>query len=137
MENKLTQMIFSKVGVPKYRNLMNLASLRHKLISSNVANVSTPGYEAESIDFSKEIKRANGNSIHLVGYTTDPNHIPLGDSPAKAPKVTSTKVKTGDMNSVDIDQEVTRMAENELTFTVAARLLQKKFDGLRKAITSK
>ncbi|MDX9858153.1 MAG: flagellar basal body rod protein FlgB [candidate division Zixibacteria bacterium] len=137
MENKLTQMIFSKVGVPQYRNFLNLTSLRHKLISSNVANVSTPGYESQGIDFQKEIQRANGNTSHLVGYTTDAGHLPLGQHPQKSPRVHSTNVEVGEMNSVDIDQEVTRMAENELMFTVAARLLQKKFDGLRKAITSR
>lgn len=137
MENKLTQLIFDKVGIPRYQNLLKLASLRQKLISSNVANVSTPGYESQSIDFDREIKRANENSVHLVGYTTDPGHLPLGDSPVRPPRIHSTKVQGGDMNSVDIDQEVTRMAENELMFTVAARLLQKKFDGIRKAITSK
>lgn len=137
MENKLTQLIFNKVGLPQYRNFLNLTSLRHKLIAGNVANVSTPGFESQSIDFEKEISRANGNSVSLVGYTTNEGHIPLGQHPNKAPKIHSTRVSDGDMNSVNIDEEVTRMAENELMFTVAARLLQKKFDSLRNAITSK
>jgi len=41
------------------------------------------------------------------------------------------------MNSVDIDNEIAEMAQNELEFTIAAKLLQKKFQVLRKAITSK
>jgi flagellar basal-body rod protein FlgB len=53
------------------------------------------------------------------------------------PVVNHEKVTSGDLNSVDIDREVPRMAQNELEFTTAARLLQKKFDGMRKAITSK
>ncbi|MBD3403588.1 flagellar basal body rod protein FlgB [candidate division GN15 bacterium] len=137
MENKLTQMIFNKVGIPSYRAYLDLTSLRHKLISSNVANVSTPGYRSRHIDFDKEFEKASGNPTQLVGYTTDSRHLPLGQHKERPPEVGETRVKAGEMNSVDIDREVSQMAQNELMFTAAARLLQKKFDGLRKVITSK
>ena len=137
MENKLAHFLFTKAQIPQYRTFMNLSSLRHKLTSGNIANVSTPGYEAHDINFDKEFARATGESNHLPGKITHVRHIPLGEHNAKSPKVEATKVQPGDMNSVDIDQEMTQLAENELRYTVAARLLAKKFQGLQKVITSK
>ena len=51
--------------------------------------------------------------------------------------IVETAVVKGELNSVDIDVEISDMAQNELLFTIGARLLQSKFDGIRKAITSR
>ena len=47
----LSKMIFDKIGVPNFRKYLSLGSFRHKLISGNMANLSTPGYKSEDIDF--------------------------------------------------------------------------------------
>ncbi len=137
MENKITQFIFNKSGIPKSQKFLDLASLKHKLISGNVANVSTPGYKAQSFDFHNEFKKVSGSGSSLRGVTTNPNHIPTGQHQAKPPKIQSEKVEIGEMNSVDIDKEISSLAQNELLYEVGATLLQRKFEGLRKAIQSK
>ncbi len=136
MENKLTSFIFDKVGVGDYNRLLDLTSLRHRLISANVANVSTPGYRSGDIDFKGELARIGGETKHLAGTTTDPDHIPLGEHSQRSPKVDRDRVESGEVNSVNIDEEVPKMAQNELVYTTAARLLQKKFSALHTAITS-
>lgn len=136
MDNKLSSFLFEAAGVSRYRRFLDLTSLRHKLVSSNVANVSTPGYRSQDIDFKQELARSAAQTSRLAGTLTDRNHIPLGEHAERMPKVERTRVKDGDLNSVDIDREVPKMAQNELEFTIAARLLQKKFEGLRKAIVS-
>jgi len=137
MDNKLTQFMFEGIGISRYKKYLDLVSLRHRLISSNVANASTPGYRSQEIDFQKEFARATSQGDHLEGTVTDGKHIPLGAHKDRAPKIGQTKVSGGDMNSVDIDKEIAYLAQNELNYTISARLLQRKFDGLRKAITSK
>ena len=67
MENKLTNFLFDGVGVPTYQKFLDLASIRHKLISGNVANVSTPGYKARDIDFDSEFERATKSGSNLAG----------------------------------------------------------------------
>jgi len=136
MVNKLTNFIFEKVGVNDYQKFLDLASTRHKLVSGNVANVSTPGYRSQDIDFKGELERIGDKSSHLKGTVTHPGHILTGNHEGKPPKVMRERVATGEINSVDIDQEVSKMAQNELLFTVGARLLQMKFEGLRNAIKS-
>ena len=137
METKLANFLFQATGVNRYRKFLDLTSLRHKLISSNVANVSTPGYQAQDIDFKSELAKLAQKTNNLVGMTTHSRHIPLGQHPERIPKIERTRVDGSNLNSVDIDLEIPKMAQNELEFTIAARLLQKKFEGLRKAIVSK
>lgn len=137
MENKITQFIFNKAGIPKSQKYLDLAALKHKLVSGNVANVSTPGYKAKDFDFHNEFKKASGAGNSLRGFTTNSNHIPIGQHEAKPPKIHAEKVQIGEMNSVDIDKEISNLAQNELLYEVGATLLQRKFEGLRKAIQSK
>ena len=137
MENKITQFIFNKVGIPQSKKYLDLASLRHKLISGNVANSSTPGYKAKDINFDSEYQKATNSSSRLRGVTTQANHIPTGQHEAKAPKIHAEKTSINELNSVDIDKEISNLAQNELRFEIGATLLQRKFEGLRKAIQSK
>lgn len=137
MANSVTDAIFEQIGVNKFKKYLDLSSYRQKLIAGNIANISTPGYKARDIDFQREFNRLTANQNHLAGSVTHANHIPLGDHPERPPEVLKTKLKGDEMNSVDIDQEASRMAQNELLFTVGARLLQRKFDGLKKVIRSK
>ena len=136
MDNKLTQFVFDKLGVSTFRKFLDLSSLRHKLISSNVANASTPGFERRDIDFQKEFAKATSSGSGLTGAVTHAGHIPLGQHQARAPEIQQDKVASGDLNSVQIDREVSELAQNELLFTVGAKLLQQKFTGLRTVITS-
>lgn len=137
MPNKITDFLFVKTGVPRIEKHLDLAAARQKLKSGNIANISTPGYKSRDIDFQKEFNRAVGNSSRLAGITTHSQHIPLGQHKDRIPRVIETQIRDGEMNSVDIDKEMSSMAQNNLLFTVSATLLQRKFDGIRKAITTK
>ncbi len=137
MENKVTQYIFSNLGVPKFEKYLDLSSMRHKLISGNIANASTPGYTSKDISFQEEYEKVSGQQSHLAGTITNEGHIPTGAHAAKAPKINEQKIKDEDMNSVDIDKEIPNMAQNELLFSVGATLLQRRFEGIRKVIQSR
>jgi len=137
MNNILTKYVFDRIGVPNSGKFLDLAAYQNKIISGNVANVSTPGYKAGSIDFKSEFAKMTGQTKHLSGKLTNGNHIPLGRHEARAPEVHKDAIPQGEMNSVDIDREMASLAKNELLFTIGARMLQKKFAGLRKAITSR
>lgn len=68
--------------------------------------------------------------------TVHPHHIPIGDHPQRPPKIESVKStpnSTG-VNSVDIDQEMADLAQNQLIFEFGADMLSRKFKALRNAI---
>lgn len=137
MPNLLSKLIFSKIGLPKNQAFLDLAAFRHKLISGNIANVSTPGFKAQGIDFKEEYARRIGETKHLSGTVTNSAHITLGSNPATSPSIERDKVQRGELNSVDIDKEISNLASNELLYSIGAKLVQRKFEGLRHVITSK
>lgn len=137
IDNGLTKFIFNKMGVPNYQKYLTLGSYRHKLISGNISNVSTPEYKAEDIDFQDEYSRLTAQSNHIAGAITNPNHIPLGNHENRQPDVKKQSITDGDINSVNIEEQASNMAQNELLYTIGAKLLKQKFDGLKTAITSK
>ncbi len=137
MENKIAQFLFSRTGIPDFEKYLDLSSFRHKLIGGNIANSSTPGYKSRDISFHEEYNRMTKNTNQVAGALTHEAHIPTGNHEAKAPKADEVRVKDGDLNSVDIDEEISDLAQNELMFTISASLLQRRFEGIRKVISSK
>ncbi len=137
MENKIAQFVFNRVGIPNFKKYLDLSSFRHKLIGGNIANSSTPGFKSRDIDFHQEFNRLTKASNRLAGTVTHQAHIPTGNHEARAPEPDEIRVKDDELNSVDIDNEISNLAQNELLFTVGATLLQRKFEGIRKAIQSK
>jgi len=134
-ENNIAKFMFDKSGIDKYGTYLDLSSKRHKLIATNVANVSTPGYRSQDIDFESEFKRLTDDGPKLQVGTTHPNHMALGGRQTKNPKV--IQAKRGDDLNVNIDKEISGLAQNELTYSIAAKLLKGRFEGIKKAITGR
>jgi flagellar basal-body rod protein FlgB len=84
---------------------MDLLSARQKLVASNMANVDTPGYKTQDINFQFEfMSQMQGG---------DPNVI---DAPGLVTK--------NDGNNVSLDREARLLAENSLRFNLAANLMK-------------
>ena len=134
MANVIKNVIWEKTGFNKLGKFLDLAAYRHKLIAGNMANAETPGYAAKDIDFKKEINGALGKGNILPMTTTSPGH--LGNSgPSRQVKVIEHGPETeDDLNGVDIDNEVTNMAVNQMRYTIGAQMLKRKVNYLEKAI---
>lgn len=135
MDNILHKSLFGKGMIPIYSRLADLASTRHKVVASNIANVNTEGYEKRQFDFDKELRKAI-DKPEVPGVTTHPSHIPLGNSPDGAPTIEKVKKSENDtgMNSVDVDEEMATLAQNQITFEFSADMLARKFKSLKTAI---
>lgn len=135
-ENNIAKFMFDSAGIDKYGTYLDLTSKRQKLIATNVANVSTPGYRSQNIDFQGEFNRLTEDKPKLQGSSiTHPDHMALGGRRSSAPKVIQEKRSEG--LSVNIDKEISGLAQNELTYSIAARLLKNRFEGIKKAITGR
>ena len=94
---------------------MDLLSARQKLVASNIANIDTPGYKAQDIDFQYEFQSlALGQAPHVV------------DSPGLVVK--------SDGNNVSLDRESRLLAENALRFSVASTLMKTQLKTVESAI---
>lgn len=102
--------------------LMDYHAERHKIISSNVANIDTPGYEAKELKFRDEYLR-------LVMKERDGGADPSAMKPADRYETLTTAEK------VDIDREMSRLAENQLQYNLSAEFLARKFRGIKNMLT--
>lgn len=104
-------------------------SLRKDLIAQNIANVDTPGYKAQEVNFESSLKSVMNQGSSLTMQSTDPRH--LNKMPLEAADVSQVSLRKGgseraDGNNVDIDRELTEMTETGI-----------RYQGLSTAVTTK
>ena len=114
-------------------------SVRQKAIANNVANVDTPGYKAERVQFEDQLQAAirnGGSEGGLPLQTTNARH--LGHTAPFEPKgITITQQNNSmrnDGNSVDIDLEMTQLAETTVRFQALSQLTGMKISLLKNVI---
>jgi len=117
---------------------LNLRAARHGVISANIANMDTPGYKAFDLLIEKELAAYQGTENKIGLTKSDPGHFPLsqdksvsGDMMVKESGQFSLRK---DGNTVNIDRSMSKLAENNLMYNIAAKILQKKFQGMKSVI---
>ncbi len=130
-------LLFDKTSVPLLNKVLNVSSVRHRAISNNIANANTVNYVRKDVDFADYL-RAQVNKPPVVGRKTNARHMPVGfPDPLAGPRVFEPDPgpNTSGINNVDIDQEMSDLAENHLLYNIGSHLVSQKFRGLRKAIS--
>ena len=118
---------------------LDLRSKRMELISGNLANVDTPGYLAKDIDFEQTLADAVAGSRNESMTATSSSHISMNmDRISEAEGQLIFRRPVGNLspdgNTVDLDREVTKLAENEIHYRTAAKMLKRRLGALRYAI---
>ena len=120
---------------------IDLRTKNHNLISANMANAETPGYVPTRLSFEGELKEAlesREKGAKLVA--AHPRHIPIKGMRRSLDQVQGTLEETPapnpgrDGNRVELEQEMARMAENQILYNASVQMLAKKFEGLKQAI---
>jgi flagellar basal-body rod protein FlgB len=135
--------MFESTKIPVLSRALEAYALRHKTIATNLANITTVGYKARTVKFEEELTSAMGES-DLVGMRTDQNHLPIGSPTVSAGRPIVEETRPGDggtgdplasgVNNVDLDNEMSELAKNQIRFRFAARLVTDTFKGLQKSI---
>ena len=120
---------------------LDLRSRNHNLVAGNLANAETPGYTPKTLVFADELrgalKQRKGPDL------TNPRHIPLKGQAGELREVQGKVVEKPsatpgrDGNSVELENEMNRMVENQIMFNASVQILAKKFEGLKYAIKEK
>ena len=116
------------IGFPKstemLTRLMEVSDIRHRVISQNLANVNTPGYQRLIVNFedelAKEIQDAAG-----IDLAREPEVVADKSLPSRA-----------DGNNVDIDLELGELQRNAMLYQTYSQLLAAQFATMRLAIQS-
>ncbi|MGD0282488.1 MAG: flagellar basal body rod protein FlgB [Dissulfurispiraceae bacterium] len=91
-------------------HMLDVTAFRSKVLTSNIANADTPGYKAKDISFQEEMERAissDGKSQYHI-YESE------------------TTMPSRDGNTVNLDVEMAKVAENNLLYDTAAQLITMK-----------
>jgi flagellar basal-body rod protein FlgB len=120
-------------GISTLTGWLDGRSRRQQATANNIANIDTPGYVRQEVNFETELQRQIGNGSSEMA-ATDARHYTsgstlrngLGMDPQQL--LTSTRA---DGNSVDIDQEMVLMTETQMRYAAASQALSKKLGNIR------
>jgi len=106
---------------------------RNQLIASNVANVDTPDYKARDLDFS-QIMAAEVGKLSLK--QTDDRHMPIAPGEGGIPTQESVATGRPDGNNVQMEEEMLKLAQNNIEYNVLVQFVSKYLAGVRRSIES-
>ncbi|MES2965343.1 MAG: flagellar basal body rod protein FlgB [Bdellovibrionota bacterium] len=118
---------------------LQLRQTRNSAISANIANAETPGYQAKKVDFEDAMSRALHMEDMKATTGSDPAHFAMGPgaiSRIKADIYDNPDASVNnDGNTVDLEKEMTSLAENSIAYKAAVQLINKKMAALKYAAT--
>lgn len=117
-------------------------SARQRVISNNLANADTPSFKASEVEFEAQLQkglaqaRNNGSAASSAGYLTHEKHLPLDGLPADPPIsiLQPQSSMRNDGNSVDLELEMTRMAQASVSYSAVSQMLAGRFSGIKYVI---
>lgn len=128
--------LFENVNVIQH-SLHGLTA-RQRAIGENVANADTPGYKRLEVTYERQLKAAlDGKKAakdELPLKTESSRHFqlgPLGDTSMASLHRVDDQVYRNDKNNVDIEVEMTKLAETNIRYNTMATLARDKFEGIK------
>jgi flagellar basal-body rod protein FlgB len=128
-----------KKGVPLMNRALDAYALRQRTTAKNIANVNSPHYRPEYVKFEEFFQDQN---VVIKGHKSDGHHIPLGkpdtvdiegeNNPRAIP---APEIYFSGETHVNIDKEMSEMAQNQIRFRFASLRMNGFFTGLTNSIT--
>ncbi|MBS1159901.1 MAG: Flagellar basal-body rod protein FlgB [Proteobacteria bacterium] len=118
---------------------MNLRTMRHQVLASNIANADTPHYKARDFSFTAAMQNAMaGQGAGGLAMSRTAGGHQQGDA-LNGSAFLQYRAETQsavDGNTVDMDVERTQISENALQYQILTQLIGDKFKGMRTALSS-
>lgn len=117
---------------------------RSKILANNVANVNTPNYKRQDIQFEEILEEALGedNNPKIAGTITKSGHIAINDKHTienfSHETITENEIyMRNDGNNVDIEREMSENALNNIRYQTATNRISGSFTLLKSVIRGK
>jgi flagellar basal-body rod protein FlgB len=104
------------------KQLLSASALQHEVISHNLANTNTPGFQRKQVDFATVINQLDGP----VSAASDERSAPIMTDPAAKPR--------RDGNTVDPDREIAELTKNTMRYQTLLQLAAHQLEQLQIAI---
>ena len=105
--------------------MMDAATLRHEVLSNNLANQNTPGFTRSVVKFESLIRDA------ITGGNAKTQEV----LPTVVPDELTPRGESG--NNVNLESELNAIRENQLLFDTYASIMKSNFDILQSSIHSR
>ena len=122
-------------GAYNYINVLQQAAdaswLRNTILTNNIANVGTPNYKRQDVQFETYLIE------QLAGGDTMDSYVNDMDLSTLEPTIYTDQANLSyrlDGNNVDIDTENAELAKNQIKYNVMADSISQEFSRLRTAI---
>ena len=109
---------------------LNISTDRQQMLTGNIANVDTVGYQPSDLDFQKTLSQALDAPQSEPLAQTHAKHMHIGEASQQGPVLQEPS-----RISVDIDQQMTNLAENNLQYRTNLEMLLRKLAMIRYSIT--
>lgn len=130
------EVIFVKLysNINLLEQALNYSSLKQKIISQNIANVDTPNYKAKDVSFKAVLQNEMGHN--LMAYRTDQRHLEFTEDSMASPEIINRPdiQYNQNGNSVDMDQEMSDLATNQIYYDALVEQVNTKFQALQNVI---
>lgn len=131
--------ILDKTSIPVSSKGLDAYTHRGRAISNNIANVTTPGYQRIEVAFEEELRSALDKELNLAGARTDKNHFYLGRPELEHVNSEGYRVEdqtnAGEVNNVDVDLEMAKMAENEIMYNFGVQFIRDRMSTIGSSIS--
>jgi len=106
------------------QKMLDAASLRHRVVANNIANVNTPGYQRRVVHFREQLAQAiaGGDTARIAELRPEI-------------QVSSAGPTRPDGNNVTLERELADLMKNALVYKTCTQLLSARIASYRAAIT--
>ncbi|MGY3837341.1 flagellar basal body rod protein FlgB [Bacillus atrophaeus] len=119
--------------IQNLENALGRVNVKQKVITNNIANIDTPNYKAKKVSFQNLL---NQESSRLESVKTDYRHVDFSDEGSNGSIVANTNTAyQQNGNNVDIDKEMTDLAENQINYQALVERMSGKFNSLKTVLT--
>ncbi|ASK58384.1 flagellar basal body rod protein FlgB [Bacillus velezensis] len=119
--------------IKNLENALGRADIKQKVLTNNIANIDTPNYKAKKVSFRNLLDQETSN---LEAVKTDYRHVDFtgsGDDYSIVSSSDTSYQQNG--NNVDIDKEMTDLAENQINYQALVERMSGKFNSLKTVLT--
>ncbi|WP_338782245.1 flagellar basal body rod protein FlgB [Metabacillus sp. FJAT-52054] len=125
-------LLFSNT-ITSLENALKTSNIQQKVISNNIANADTPGYKAKKVSFQNVL---NSEMASIKATRTDQRHLEFTNASTTGAVVKNKNSSYhSNGNSVDIDQEMSDLAKNQIQYNALVDRLNGKFKSLQTVLT--
>ena len=139
--------VTNSMGLDVLERMVQFSAARHEVIANNVANLSTPGFQAQDLsveafqgqlaDAIDQRRSGSGDARQTLQMANTSQVEFLEDGLNVQPESKGQNILFHDKNNRSLERTMQDLVKNFMTFQASAQLLRNRFDIINTAISER